>query len=132
MKNPKAIGNEYERKKPSRKTLKKKCDKVWGEIIRSKKYCEICGRPANNPHHVIGRVNYILRWDIRNGCLLCAGCHTSHRFSAHNDPVYFMDWFKKHRPKDYDYLIKKKNKIWDKNYEEILKKLKIGENKFDI
>ena len=112
-------------KKPSRKTLKRQADKLWSEIIRSKKCCEICGRPnANNPHHVIGRVNYILRWNIRNGCLLCAGCHTAHRFSAHNDPLYFMDWFKKTRPEDYEYLREKKNELWDKDYEKILIKLK--------
>lgn len=109
--------------KISRKKLKKKCDKIWSEIIRSKKYCEICGRLANNPHHVIGRVNYILRWNIRNGCLLCAGCHTSHRFSAHNDPIWFMDWFKKARPDDYKYLLKKKNEIWSKDYDKVLEYL---------
>ena len=100
-------------------------DKLWSEIIRQKGYCEVCGKPnANNPHHVIGRVNHVLRWDVRNGCLLCAGCHTMNTKSAHQDMIWFVDWFKKARPEDYEYLLKKKNGLWDKDYDKVLAKLK--------
>jgi len=81
------------KRKPSRKTLKNKCDDIWRKIIRSKIRCEVCGRPGNNPHHVIGRDNHAVRWDIRNGCLLCSGCHTMNNGSAHKDPQDFMIWF---------------------------------------
>ena len=114
------------RKKSKRKTCKREADRLWSLIIRRKNNscCEICGRPnANNPHHVIGRVNYILRWDIRNGCLLCQGCHILNSKSAHQDPIFFIDWFKKHRLDDYKYLLKKKNKIWDKDYDKVLEYL---------
>lgn len=110
--------------KPSRKKLKNKCDKLWSEIIRSQGRCEVCGTlKANFPHHVIGRRNFMLRWDIRNGCLLCANHHTAGKFSAHNDPVWFMDWFEHHRKDDYEYLLKKKNKIWGKDYNKVLEYL---------
>ena len=111
------------KRKPSRKTLKNKCDKLWSVIIRSGRVCEICGRPARDPHHVVGRKNHILRWDIRNGVRLCFTHHTGGNKSAHNDPLWFMDWFKKHRPDDYEYLLKKKNEIWSKDYERVLEYL---------
>ncbi len=113
------------KKRPTRKTQKNKCDKLWSEIIRSKGQCEICGSyKAQNPHHVIGRQNYNLRWDVRNGCLLCSNHHTSGRLSAHNDSIWFMEWFKKNRPDDYKYLVKKKNEFWDLDYEKVLERLK--------
>jgi len=112
------------KRKPSRKTLKNKCDKLWSKIIRSKGKCEVCGTfKANHPHHVIGRRNFELRWDIRNGCLLCANHHTAGKFSAHNDSIWFMDWFLRARPDDYEYLLKKKNGIWDKDYDKVLEYL---------
>jgi len=93
----------------SRKNLRKQCDRLWSEIIRSRIFCERCGKPANNPHHIIGRANYNLRWNIRNGCLLCAYCHVFGSHSAHNDPLGFMEWLKSNRPDDYEYLKWKRN-----------------------
>ena len=83
----------------------------------------MCGRPGNNPHHVIGRDNHAVRWDIRNGCLLCPGCHTMNNGSAHKDPQDFMIWFGNRRPDDYEYLLKQKNIIWDKDYNKVLEYL---------
>ena len=111
----------------SKKTLRKKCDKLWSEIVRSKKYCEKCGILANNPHHIIGRVNYVLRWDLKNGCLLCQNCHWLQKYSAHQDPLGFMEWLKLSRPEDYEYLKQRKNQISQPNYDEILKYLKFHE-----
>ena len=96
-------------KTKSKKYVKRKLDSLWSEIIRSKKYCERCGKPANNAHHVIGRVNLVLRWDVRNGCLLCSNCHYLQKYSAHQDPLGLMEWFRKTRPEDYKYLKEKKN-----------------------
>lgn len=109
----------------SKKNLKKKCDDLFSKIIRSKGYCEYCGRSdlMLNCHHIIGRIIYALRWCIGNGCCLCVKCH----FEAHNNPIKFINWFKEHRPEDYEYLLIKKNEsktytIFD--YEEIYQKLK--------
>ena len=124
--------------KPSRKTLKNKCDDMWKKIIYQKTYCEVCGKPPptkedgskgnHNPHHVIGRDNHAVRWDIRNGCLLCSGCHTMNNGSAHKDPQDFMIWFESHRPDDYKYLLKQKNEIWDKDYDKVLEYLEEVKN----
>jgi len=92
-----------------KKNLKRKLDALWSEIIRSKVYCERCGNFGNNAHHIIGRVNLVLRWDLRNGCLLCSNCHYLQKYSAHQDPLGFMEWFRKKRPEDYEYLKAKKN-----------------------
>jgi len=109
--------------KLSRKSLKKKCDKLWSEIIKSGGNCEICGKHTKDPHHVIGRKNYVLRWDLRNGVRLCFQHHTGGNLSAHNDPFWFKNWFKKARPEDYEYLLKKKNEVWDKDYNKVLEYL---------
>jgi hypothetical protein len=88
---------------------KKKLDKLWSEIVRSKGKCEICGKTEYlNSHHVIGRRSLNTRWDLKNGCCLCSGCHTFKNQSAHQDPLFFIDWMKKNRPEDLDYLNKKR------------------------
>jgi len=109
------------KKKPKAKTMRNKCDRLWSEIIKSGGSCEICGRPVRDPHHVIGRKNMALRWDIRNGVRLCFQHHTGGKLSAHNDPLWFMDWFKNHRPDDYEYLLKRKNELWNRDYAEVLR-----------
>ena len=109
----------------SRTTLKRKADKLWSELIRLKVNCEICSKPANNPHHVIGRRNLTLRHDPRNGVLLCALHHTFGRESAHQDPVWFIYWMMKNRRKDYNYLMLKRMELAVKvDYDAVLRKLK--------
>lgn len=114
-------------KKKSIKTIKAKLDKLWSEIIRSKGYCEICGTTANlNAHHIISRHNKILRWDLQNGICLCVSCHKFSTHSVHNDPLGFMEFFKKKNPEDYKYLKNKKNQIAHytiSDYEEIYQNL---------
>lgn len=113
------------KRKVSRKTLKKKANKLWSLIIRQKNNgkCEMCNKSANNPHHIIGKSNHAVRWDIRNGCLLCSGCHTMNNNSAHKDPQGFMIWLEEHRLGDYIYLLLEKNEIWDKDYDKVLEYL---------
>lgn len=43
--------------------------------------------------------------------------------SAHVDPIGFLEWFKKVRPYDYEYLLKKKNETWDKRYDKVIEYL---------
>ena len=115
-------------KKQTKTSLKKKCDTLYSLIIRSKGYCEVCGKTENlQTHHVIGRINYILRWDLRNGVCADPGCHMLNRNSAHNNPIFFINWFKSTRPDDYEYLLTKKNTVKTFNildYQQILKNLK--------
>ena len=114
-------------KTKTKKTWKNQLDKLWSEIIRSKGYCEICGTTVNlNAHHIISRHNKVLRWDLQNGICLCVSCHKFSTHSVHNDPLGFMEWFKKKNPEDYEYLKNKKNKIANytiSDYEEIYQNL---------
>lgn len=100
-----------ERKKLSPAKLKKECDALWSKIIRKKGTCEVCGKKLNlNAHHIIGRKNLTLRFDLKNGCCLCSGCHKFYQQSAHEDPLWFTEWLKQNRPDDYNYLQEQKNK----------------------
>ena len=112
----------------SKKNLKNKCDTLYSQIIRLVGKCEFCSKTSYlQSHHVIGRINYILRWDLRNGICLCSGCHMLNKFSAHQDPLGFMEWFKSYRPEDYEYLRIRKNEIRTftvLDYEEIYQELK--------
>lgn len=94
------------------KGAKKKADKAWSAAIRRKNNgcCEICNRGANQPHHYIGKRNYTMRFDLRNGVLLCYTHHVGGRHSAHGDGEWFRAWFKESRPEDLEYIIKNKEK----------------------
>ena len=110
----------------TKKSIKKKLDVLWSKIIHDRGACEVCGAPGKNAHHIIGRINYALRWDLRNGCLLCIGCH----FKAHNNPIEFLDFIWTNIPGDYLYLQDPKwtkTKTWHlSDYEDLYKSLKEG------
>lgn len=87
-----------------------KCLALWRKIlhIKHRNRCELCGvsgeRKQLHCHHYIGRKNKILKFDPRNGCLLCAEHHKFGKMSAHENVEWFRNWFKDHRPEDLEYL----------------------------
>jgi len=82
----------------------KKLDKLWRDAIKSRdEVCQVCGGTSYlNAHHIIGRRNRNVRWDLDNGILLCSGCHTFKTESAHQDPLQFMEWFNNKYPDRYN------------------------------
>jgi hypothetical protein len=112
----------------TKKQLIKACDIAWSKAVkvRDGEVCQMCGSVSGlNSHHIIGRISYSLRFDLRNGITLCSSCHKFSRNSAHNNPVYFIDWYKSRYPEDYEYLLTKKNIIAKYlDYETILRELK--------
>ena len=119
-------------RKASKKTLKKKCDDLWRDLIR-KTYCEYCN-PDNKPsthrkfdsHHIIGRGNNSTRHDLRNGINLCYSCHKGSKNSVEQDPQRFMNWMEIKRGEDYDYLLIKKQeevKLTIEFYQDTLRRL---------
>ncbi len=112
-------------KKKGKLLLRNKADKLWSIKILSKKYCEVCGRPGTDPHHIIGRKNLRLRHDLRNGCCLCYTHHLGGNQSAHNDPQWFLnEWMVTNRLDDYNYLWEKKNDLEVQvDYEKRIKEL---------
>jgi len=120
------------KKKPKRKIISNKLDKVWAEAVKQKAdfQCEYCGKvkPLNS-HHFYSRSIRSVRWDVDNGFCLCVGCHVfSSKFSAHKTPAEFVEWAIEKRGQEwYDIVKNKKNTI--KKFaifelEELLEKIK--------
>lgn len=100
----------------------KKLDKLWRDAIKERDTCcQICGKVEYlNAHHVIGRRNLNLRWDLNNGITLCSGCHTFKTQSAHQDPLWFMEWFQETYPDRYQHISDNRITITKKLYQDIL------------
>ncbi len=78
------------------KGIEKKLDVAWSKAVKDRAghKCEHCGKTAYlNSHHIFGRRNKSVRWEISNGCCLCCYCHQfSPVFSAHGAPTAFTQW----------------------------------------
>jgi len=84
--------------KTARKKLRDQLDHYWAVIIKQRagNKCEHCSKVDYlNSHHIFGRSNLAVRWDLENGICLCPGHHTFNTFSAHQSPA-FVDWIKEH------------------------------------
>ena len=78
-------------KKPTRKSIVKKLDKLVSEIVRARdKKCITCGSTERlTCGHLFSRVAYSTRWDLTNCWCQCWGCNYRHEF----DPYPFQRWF---------------------------------------
>ncbi len=61
----------------AKKTVKAKCWDLLSRIIRIETpFCQVCGKPSNQVHHIVprsrGNAVYFLE---RNLIALCSGCH---------------------------------------------------------
>lgn len=82
-------------------------DKLWASRVKSiaRNKCEICGDTKGlNSHHIQPRNNYSVRWYLRNGVCLCNKCHQKDPYSAHKNPLWFME-----------YMIRWRGELWFKN-----------------
>lgn len=95
----------------------KTLDKQWSLLVKYRAgfKCEVCGKTQYqcrlNSHHIIGRRNKRLRWDLRNGVCLCTQHHKFGIQSAHEDNPWFDKWLEKHRADDFEYVNRIKNEI---------------------
>ena len=84
---------------------------LWEKIVKQRAgyKCERCGKHLFlNAHHIYGRTNYKVRYDIENGACLCPGHHTLNKDAAHNAPLEFIEFMiKKRGNKWFDRLRKK-------------------------
>ena len=85
------------------KQEKRYLDSLWAELIKNRVEgkCEKCGLPGQNAHHLVGRRNYAVRYDLENGVYLCSGCHSLRKDSAHQNPLDFMEWLEKYKGKKF-------------------------------
>ncbi len=105
------------RRKRTVSSVKKSCDRLWSEVIRSKGVCERCGGGADNAHHAYGRKNHRLRFELRNGVSLCYACHRW----VHDEPISFAVWFYEHRPEDAEWLAEEnRNGLIKRNLQDYL------------
>lgn len=86
-----------------------KLDKVY-PLLRKYKRCHFCGRPATEIHHIRGRANLLLRYDLQNLLPLCNGCHSLVHLKKINldlyIPMFRMDYLNKmQRIQFQDYLL---------------------------
>ena len=107
--------------KLSMKGLNKRLDDCWKLAVKIKYSwrCVYCGETHYiNAHHIFGRVNRSVRWDLNNGLCLCPFHHTLGSFSAHQNPV-FVDWIKDYiGSEEYNELMIKANTVKKWTYEE--------------
>ena len=109
----KAVKAKIAREKQSDSSLNKQLDKLWSKAVRTKGYCELCGRKPPevilHAHHIFSRRNYSTRYDLENAVCLCTGCHL---YKAHKDVQEFSDWVLEHLGQEYiDNLRKKAHSI---------------------
>jgi len=72
-------------KKPTKTTLRNKCDKKIGAEVRAKGKCEICGSIHELSWvHFISRGVIKLRYHKKNNGCICASCHKL----MHNSPKW--------------------------------------------
>lgn len=72
------------RSKSPHKILEKECDALWSKAVklRAGNKSEISGKTdVLNAHHLVGKPNYRLRYELSNGISLTSG---EHFFVAHN------------------------------------------------
>ena len=76
----------------------------------------VCGvQTTLQTHHVIGRRNLQVRWYLNNLVCLCSLHHRLGRQSAHQDPIWFLEWYEKFLGAEkYAELRKRSNetKVW--------------------
>lgn len=100
--------------------LRKKAFKLWSLRVREIGKCELCGKKYKEinekgkptilqAHHIIGRENKRLAWDLNNSICLCSYCHKWSRIGPHRGSIIFSDWFRVNYPEKYDYLLKNWN-----------------------
>ena len=111
-------------RKVKKSTIEKKLDRAWSKAILTKGRCEVCGESGYlNPHHIEGRRNFRLRWDLRNGVCLCSGCHMFRKESAHQSPEWFHFWLEENRWEDLQYIMCVRNEVKKWSIEELQIKL---------
>ena len=111
-------------RKASRKTLKRNADKLFSAYIRSKGFCEWCGKQDDTLQcsHIFSRRFLVTRWLPLNANCLCAGCH----FKWHQKPIEGVEWIKEYLGEDvYDELRRiAKQSVEKQDFQQIVEDLK--------
>lgn len=86
-------------KKNKLSKIRRECTYLWGLVIRErdKHTCQWCGKPGNQPHHIISKARGLIsRYTVSNGVCLCWRCHI---VRLPQEPIEFTEfitkWMKK-------------------------------------
>jgi len=88
--------------------LMRECDALWQILIlRMYRYCcAVSGQTATVAHHIVGRSNMALRYEVLNGLPLS---HSTHLGVMHGDPKKGKDWLQTFRGYQMAWLNEHKN-----------------------
>ena len=104
--------------KQVKKIKKGVIDQKYSIAVRAKagNKCEYCGATKFlNAHHIISRSNHAVRWDLDNGVSLCVKHHLfSYEFSAHKNPIEFIEWIKEYRGEEWYQTLRQRAQNGDK------------------
>lgn len=96
-------------KRRREKIEKRKRLENWANTVKSN-YNNRCFIPECkcekkiNAHHIIPKEFEETRFDTENGIALCPGHHKFSKFSAHKNPLWFMNLLMEREPQKYKYL----------------------------
>lgn len=82
-----------------------KADREWSRAVRERDggRCCICGSPSHpQAHHIVSRQCLATRHMPIVGILLCPEHHYFGALSAHQNPMWFLDWLRRHRRWQYE------------------------------
>ncbi len=83
---------------PAKGRLRDMADRLWSRAVRGEwgNICTICRSTRSlNSHHLIPRQHEATRYDLRNGCCLCARCHQfDFAVSPHQNAAGWLHWLK--------------------------------------
>jgi len=107
-------------KKNEKREIRKK-DKEWAKLVKERwnNRCTICWHKFGvintrylNAHHIVDRYVKELRHDLINGVAICPRHHAFDKFySAHRNPLWFLNWMYENNPNDMIYLMNKLKEI---------------------
>jgi len=98
------LGGRPKKKHSDKWILEKSLDVLWAKAVKliAHNRCEVVttGRCQNvggagqghglNAHHIVGRSNFNVRWDVDNGVAVCVKHHVFSIWSAHQNPFWFL------------------------------------------
>lgn len=119
-------------KKPNATGFRDAADRIFMTKYRGLP-CEICGTTEGTAfHHVVGRnLSRALRYEDRNGIVLCQNCHTqSNDVAAHSTNAKavqrFNGWFMENHFDRYEWIEQNRNIERRFTYQEAVKNLLAG------
>lgn len=104
--------------------LKAKADKLAGDHVRARGYCQLGGADHVTCNgnlqwaHIVGRSNHRLRWEEYNALCLCAGHHMWYTYH----PYEWVRIIDQEFPEYAAEIEKHRNEIWDKDINAVIRR----------